>query len=483
MTDNSVCQEQKNSFTHLKREPGEKSESKIILELSEDRLAAYITVKTFPTEAVVTKEDIVRTLKKEKIIYGIVEEAVQSAVNPENRGSPVLVAIGTPPVNGKDGVIHYKCQSGDLAGVPQQLSNGRIDYYNLNQIHCVGPGDVLAVIEDAFPGQQGCTVTGEVIPARDGKPVHIQPGKNVHLSKDNHELLATAAGHVIIRGDTVSVSPVYRVEGDVDFNTGNILFKGSVVITGNVSEGFRVIADGNVEIMNTISGGQVECSGELLVKNGIVGKNKSLIKAGGSIITRFIENAQVESGIDVIASEGIMHSKVNAVSCVRVTGKGVIVGGVVRAGEEISCRIAGSHLATATELEAGTNPGLRKEYSRLLKEKQSKEAHCLKSRQIFNYLKNIRLEKGKLSREQIDILVKVNKSHVGLTRELEKINDILHRIEALILRSEHGKINIEDIVHPGVKITLGSEVFFVRDDYRFVSFARGENGINISPLK
>lgn len=455
----------------------------IILELSEDRLEAYITVQAFPAEASVTKEDLETTLKQSNVVFGILEEAIQSAIEQENRGTPVLVAIGIPPVNGKDGVIHYSCEIGHQDRGPKQLNDGRMDYYNVNLIDCVEPGDVLAVIEDASPGQPGFTVTGEVIPALDGTPVYLRSGKNVKLNEDNHELSATVAGHVIIGGDTINVSPVYRVDGDVNLNTGNILFKGSVVITGNISEGFRVVADGNVEVMNIVSGGIVECSGELRVKNGIVGKNKSVIKAGGSIITRFIENARVESGMDVIAGDGIMHSKVTASNCVTVTGKGVIVGGSVRAGEEISCRIAGSHLATATELEAGTKPSLRNEYSRLLKEKQAKEIDYLKSCQILNYFKNIRMDKGELSQEQADILVRVNKSQVGLTQELDKLKTTLQRTEALILRSGHGKINIEDIVHPGVKITIGSEMLFIRDDYRFVSFTRGVSGISISPLK
>lgn len=459
------------------------TDNRIILALSPDHLEAYITVKKFPTDAAVTKEDIEKTLKQGNVVYGILEEAVNSAIIPENWGSPVLVAIGTPPVNGKDGVILYKYKADTKAGIPKQLSDGRTDYYNLKQIYCVAEGDVLAVITDCVPGQPGISVSGEVIPPKEGKAVYVKPGKNVELRDDNHIVVATTDGHVIIKGNTFNVTKVYRIDGDVNFNTGNIMFNGSVVITGNICEGFRVLADGNVEVMNIISGGFVECSGELRVKNGIVGKNKSVIKAGGSVITKFIENSIIESGIDVEVSEGIMHSTVSASNNVSVTGKGVIVGGLVRAGQEISCRIAGSNLATATELEAGINPNLRKEHNRLTKLIQSKEADHLKSCQILNYLRNIRLDKGELSTEQSDILVRVNKSQDSLSREIEELKNILQRTEALVLRSEHGKINIEDIVHSGVRITIGSDVLFIRDDYRFVSFTKGDDGINIAPIK
>lgn len=482
MTENPDKQELNSGGPPLEEEITEK-QSRIILEISPDGMEAYLIMKFLPTESIVSEEDIMRVLQEGNVVYGVFEEVTRTALNPERWGSPVLAAIGSPPVDGKDAVIHFNHQSRVTGGAPKQLSDGRIDFYNLYLITCVEPGDVLAVLEDATLGQPGCTVTGETIPAKDGKPAKLTPGKNVKLSDDKHEVIATVAGHVIINGNTVNVSPIYQVNGDVDFNTGNILFNGSVVITGNISEGFRVVADGNVEVLNIISGGFVDCTGELRVKNGIVGKNKAVIKAGGSVITRFIENAFVESGMDVMVSEAIMHSKVSASGCVNVSGKGVIVGGAVRAGQQITCRIVGSNLATATELEAGISPGLRQEYNRLLKEKQSKEADHLKSCQIINYLRNIRLAKGELSQEQVDILVRVSKSQASLTQELEELKNTLQRTEALILRSGHGRINVEDVIHPGVKITIGSDNLFVRDDYKSVSFTRDECGISISPIR
>lgn len=454
--------------------------SPVNLEISPDKMSAFITVLV-PDP--IPREDIELILREGNVVYGICDEIIDMAASGKFPGSRLLVAMGTPPVNGKDAVISYKCRSSNLTGRPVELSNGKIDYYDLDLIHCVEPGDVLAALEKATPGEPGSTVSGDIINPKPGQEIQMIAGKNVQLTDENCTALATGGGHLIVEGNKISVSPVYEVQGDVDFTTGKIKFNGSVVVKGNICEGFQVIADGNVIVTNIISGGFVECTGEVRVKNGIVGRNKSEIKAGGSVFTRFIENSIVSSGADVIVSEAIMHSKVNAAGNVTVAGKGVIVGGIVRAGEEINCKLVGSNLATVTELEAGTTPELKQEYSRLTKEKQAKEADFNKGTQALKYLKGIKESMGKLTSEQMNILLKVNNSQINLRQDIETLTVGIQRLEHFITGSEHGRIKVEGTVHPGVKITIGTACSYIRDEYSFASFTKDGGEIRVSPFK
>lgn len=454
--------------------------SPVKLEISPDKMNGFITVAE-PVS--IPREEIELALREGNVVYGICDEVIDMAASGKFPGCRLLVAEGKPPQNGKDAAISYKCLFSNLTGKPVELGNGKIDYYDLDLIHCVEPGDVLAVLEKATPGEPGLNVNGEPVTAKPGKEIQMIAGKNVELTDDDATAVATCGGQLIVEGNKINVSPVYEVQGDVDFATGKIKFNGSVVVKGNICEGFQVIADGNVTVTNIISGGFVECNGEVKVKNGIVGKNKSEIKARGSVITRFIENSVVSSGADVIVSEAIMHSKVNAAATVKVGGKGVIVGGVVRAGEEINCKIVGSNLATVTELEAGTSPELRQEYNRLINEKQAKQADFDKGSQALKYLKGIKDIIGNLTSEQMNILLKVNNSQINLRKELENLDTGIQRIEHLITNSEHGRIKVEGTVHPGVKITIGTACSHIRDEYSFVTFTKDGGNIRISPFK
>jgi len=265
----------------------------VIVEISKNKMEAYLQLFPPSSGSPQSRQDIEKVLQEKNVVYGIRDDLITE---------PLVIARGTNPLDGQNATIEYVFDSDAdaLRGKPTEMVDGRVDFYNLHFVHNVEPGEVLAVKTPAGQGTPGYTVTGEELPAKGGKDVQLAIGKNVELADDNTRVLATAKGHVILTGNKLSVSNVYEVRGDVDFNTGNIEFNGTVIVKGSVREGFKVVADGDVEVLNTIADGVVECSGSLKVKNGIVGRTKSRIKTGGNVVTRFIENSAVESGADVI---------------------------------------------------------------------------------------------------------------------------------------------------------------------------------------
>ncbi|MBU7008295.1 FapA family protein [Phosphitispora fastidiosa] len=455
----------------------------IVVEISKNKMEAYLTV--YPHRGrgkPVTREDIQKALKDNHVVYGVMEYIIDSALQFGQVGEVLTVAAGSEPVDGESAVIEYKINPAN-PGKPEELMDGRVDFYNLHLIQNVEPGEVLAVKKPAQPGTPGHTVTGEELPPKPGKDVQLAIGKNVELTDDNNTAVAAAKGHVVIAGNKISVSGIYEINGDVDFNTGNVEFSGTVVVKGSIREGFKVVADGDVEVMGNISDGIVECTGALKVKNGIVGRSKSRIKAGGSVFTRFIENTVLDSGMDVIIGEAIMHSRVHARKSVVVAGKGVIVGGLIRAGEEINCKNVGSPMATATELETGVNPDLRRRYSFLLKEKQAKEVDLDKAEKAVKLLKYLEQTQGTLPEDKKAILARVAKVQGELIRELEELKNCLVDIEAQIQQSERGRIKVHGVMHPGVKVTIGSATMQAYDDLPFVTLTNVMGEIKINPYK
>ena len=78
--------------------------------------------------------------------------------------------------------------------------------------------------------------------------------------------------------EKINVFPVYEVNGDVDYNTGNIDFVGTIVIRGNVRSGFKVKADGDIRIIGSVEGAELEAAGSIEISAGIIGQNKGLLK-------------------------------------------------------------------------------------------------------------------------------------------------------------------------------------------------------------
>ena len=68
-------------------------------------------------------------------------------------------------------------------------------------------------------------------------------GKNVVCNPEMTIMYAAIDGlFTLTGGETINVFPIYEVNGDVDYHTGNIDFVGTVVIRGNVLTGFRIRA-------------------------------------------------------------------------------------------------------------------------------------------------------------------------------------------------------------------------------------------------
>lgn len=457
----------------------------VIAHVSQDAMEAYIRI--IPPRhggAPVTMEQVMAALDNLGVVHGIDKDRVQRAVDLGNSGEEVPVAVGTPVEMGKNAQLKYNFETGGIKIQPKELADGRVDFYNLNLIQNVVTGQVLVTKTLPTDGKDGMTVTGKVIPAKPGKDVMIKAGKNTELIDNNTTLIATDNGHVVFAGGKISVLPVYEVNGDVNFSTGNIDFVGNVVVKGNVTEGFIVKSQGDVEIRGSIAGGSVVASGHLQVKNGIQGVGKGTVQCGGNIFTKFIENARVKADGDIIVGEAIMHSHVYAKGSIQVGGrKGVIVGGVTGAGTDITAKIVGSNFSTNTELEAGVNPELREKYNETVKNLEEAKKNLDKTQKAFTLLKNMERDLGELPTDKKAVLVKVSRAQFQLLALVEALNEQVKTLDEELESTNRGKINVSGLVHPGVKITIGQSVYFVVDPLQFASFVREKGEIKIIPLK
>ncbi len=457
----------------------------VMARISQDGMEAFLRISP-PKHGgePVSLEQAINALKAQGVVFGLDQERVQRAVDLGNTGEEVPVAFGVPVEMGKDAELHYHYETSGIKIQPKELSDGRVDFYNLNLIQNVVNGQVLITKTPLTTGIEGTTVTGKAIPTKPGKDASIKAGKNTELIDNNCTLISTDSGHIVNQGGKISILPVYEVPGDVDFSTGNVDFVGNVVIKGNITEGFLVKAQGDVEVRGSIAGGSVMASGHLQVKNGIQGVGKGIVQCGGNVFTKFIENAKVSADGDIIVGEAIMHSYLNAKGTVMVGGrKGVLVGGITRAGGEITAKIVGSNLSTNTELESGVNPELREKYITASASFEEAKQNLDKTQKAFVLLKTMESNLGELPTDKKAMLVKVSRAQFQMMALVQTLQEQVKELAEELEINNRGKINISGIVHPGVKIIIGPSVYNVGDSLQFASFVREQGEIKIVPLK
>ncbi len=421
-------------------------------------------------------------LRNNGIIFGIMEDVVNDFEDHPVYNAPVLVAEGSPPVHGSDAKIVYNFAT-KRTEIKLKEKDGRVDFKEMNLIENVVEGQALAKKIPRQMGQEGSTVKGKIIPAKDGSDVKINIGKNVKLSADGKTALAAINGQVVLMNDKINVEPIYVVQGNVNLKTGgNVIFLGTVLVKGSVDDGFKVKAAGNIEVMGTVGKADLDAEGDIIVHQGITAKSGGKIRAGKSVWAKFVENAEVESGEMVVVSDGIINSKVSADGRIICQGKRAsIVGGRLRATEEINAKQLGSIAGAETILEVGYDPKgkarmleLEAENNDLVKHEEEIDLNLHTLENLLRMKKTLPEEKLVFYKEQKTQKNEILEKKDIINKEIEELKEHLASLKAT------GRISASGKVFPGVKIYIKDAFLDVRNDFKAVTFLNDSGMVRIN---
>ena len=456
------------------------NDSMVSVDISDAEMKAFITVSPPGIGGCdISVETYLSVLRNNRVVFGVNEEELRKFADRPVHKDKIVVAEGQKAVNGQDAYIQYNFETDQAKIKLREGSNGRIDFKDLNIIKNVVENQPLARKMPPENGVAGRTVTGKVIPAKDGRDIHLPLGKNVHMGEDETTIIADINGQVIIAGGKINVEPIYTVQGDVNLKTGNIIFLGTVIINGNVEDGFSVKAAGNIEVNGTVEKAELDAEGDIIVHQGITGKNSGMVRAGRSIWARFIENTNVEAGNMVVVADGIINSQVNAFKRIICQGKRAhIVGGKLRASEEINAKILGSPTSgTETICEVGVDPKSKAQLESLLKKKEEMEKQLEEIQRNIQTLSNIKRQRKSLPEDKEAQMRELMDKRQILVADIQRNNEETVKIqEYLVTIRTRSKVSASSKVYPGVKVIIRDVVNDVRTEYRSVSFIL-ENGL------
>lgn len=434
-----------------------------------------VTCRFYPPSAGCDKlmkaDDIINDLAFRKVKYGIDQEAILSFLNNREYCMDYVFAMGTQPVHGRDAKIEYFFNINKNLQ-PKRNEDGSVDYKELNTISHVKKGDLLARLIKEDPGKPGKNVFGEEIRPRTIKTLKLQYGNNISINEEKTEIYSNVTGHANYINEKVFVSDVYVVPADVDNSVGNIEYNGSVEIKGNVKTGFLVRATGDIIIHGVVENAFVEAGGQVIVKRGIHGMHKGMLKAGTNVMAKYIENAKVYAG-GFVEAEAILNSDVSARGEIRVQGrKGLINGGTIRAGRSIEVMYAGTEMGTFTTLEVGADPEKKERYLELKKDvnKRAKELEDMKVI-IDNYA--MKLKRGEvLPKDKLLYVQKMAVEYKAKKEELEPLRDEMRVIHIAMMESDRAYIAVTRTIYPGVVLTISDLGYSIKDKMNYCKFKK-----------
>lgn len=452
------------------------------LKVSEDRMKAV--ARFYPASTggqALTKEELLNDLAHKGIKVGINESVIDAYIKNKEYCTDIVVAEGVAPKRGRDASIEYFFNTDpDLR--PTLNPDGTVDFFNLNTISKCTKGMILATLTPEVPGERGARVTGEPILPPDVRKMRLLYASNIELTEDGLSIRSKVDGHVSLVDDKVFVSDVYEVV-DVDTSTGNIEYQGNILVKGNIKSGFCVEADGDIEVRGVVEGALVKAGGNIIVARGINGMNKGVVNAGGNVVARFIENAQVTAG-GFVQTEAIMHSKVNATGDVAVNGKkGFIVGGSVRSLGNVEAKTIGSDMGGETEIEVGTDPKAKLKAQQLEKMvAESKEKIAKMEPILATFMKRIK-EKAQLTPDQLRYFKQLSEQYkVEKENYQEYCEEFEKASEGLNDSTKESAIFVSQFVYPGTKFTISEVSQVISSTCQHSRFVREGADIRIKPL-
>lgn len=358
-------------------EPGQESkveviprlDAQVVVFLTQDLMTAWVLA--YPPSGggkELERGMLEDALRENGVDFGVDEAALEGLPQDEERYFHLyLVAEGNLPAHGKDGYVIDAIPRTDRRELAM-TEGGQIDYMQLNTVRGIEEGDLICEIVAPTAGEAGSTVTGKTLPPKAGRKATVPKGRNTELSEDGTMLKAAKTGRIEFNGCNFEVKTALEISNNVDYSTGNINFLGDVHIRGDICGGVEVKASGNVTVDGVVEGCTIEAGGDLVVAKGIKGDDQAVIRTGRSIYARYIENSVLCARENLITDfivncDSYCDGAVNACS-----GRGIIIGGKIRAGREVRANVVGSRAEGVTTISLGGRPSDEFEYESLQQE-------------------------------------------------------------------------------------------------------------------
>lgn len=335
-------------------------------DLMEARLQLY---PPLPHSSMPTLADILLMLEESGVVHGVDSVAIQHAIQSvKETGLPVknsLIARGKPPRHGSDAYLRFEVEIGPLPG--KLLSNGSIDFRERLMFVGVSNEQILATKVAATAGRPGINIAGESIAAHDGKDLTVKVSDDTIYNEHDNTVRATASGVLsMINNDTIRVSSMQKIDGDIDFSTGNIRSQNAVEITGSIQPDFMVSTKGDLLIHGNIQSSTVNSHGNLIVKGGLLGPGTE-VRIQGDAEVNYIEQSLLVAGGNIVIRSSGYYSDIQAAGNIHCPEKVKLVGGNIVAGGSLSAGQVGSMAGKPVQISVGIDPRRYRKYQDLQK--------------------------------------------------------------------------------------------------------------------
>ncbi len=437
----------------------------VLIELGD--MAATLTIGCAHGGKPAKPPDVLAALAQAGVTFGIDEAAVLQACQ-AGLCNALVVARGQMAQDGHDAVFEALI-SDTVDRAPKLNEQGLIDYREHGDIPVVAAGAALMRRTPATQGVPGKTVKGQVLAALAGHDAGFALKLDgAEISAGNANLLVAAvSGQPVLVTAGVMVEPILHVK-EVNMATGNIHFDGTVHVAGEVVQGMKVQASGDIVVDGMVDGGQLDAGGNIQVAGGLIAHAK--LHAGGSVTARFAEGAQITAGTVIVIGDMVIDCDLHSLNQIIIGSnspqRGRLVGGSTAAALLLRVPLLGSSKAGTTKVVVGTNPELEARYAALLARIESEKAVEANLDKLIKQLKAIGDPKHMLDR------VKASRQHAVQVwgASLAEKQTLEHELELALSARVEVSLGVQGVVD----LMFGHKSVPLRREFEAGSFSMNQ---------
>lgn len=436
------------------------------LHVTRDRMAVLLNAPAIPSNLDDFIDWIHDDLAARKVMPHLLEglaDRIQEAVAKDDAFHGLPIVEGKRPGPPIDGYVEW-AKDFFKAGFMVDEETGALNYRKPAAERNVVTNQLLATVHPPQPGEDGIDIFGNRVAGKKGRSMRLRAGRNVRQEENLY--YAAREGRIQRDRKTVSVDEVLVVRGDVGLKSGDIDHLGTVVVEGDIGPESVVRATGDIEVDGIIEQADVEAGGNLVVQGGIMGRGKDKILVEGRVQAKFIIDAEVEAGHDIVITREIVQSIVKCMGAISIP-HGRIVGGetVARAGFLVGQ--VGSEALVPTVLTAGRDFRLDDKLEILHAEIDG----------LFAKRDQLDLKAQRASRQKrLPMMRPEDLQNEDISSLTEEIREIDRRIQVLTAEAEglklqsksntRARLEILKVVYPESFLGLGEEQLHVRDRFQ-----------------
>jgi len=437
----------------------------VSVRIASDKRQAYVTLTTADGGQPLTVDMITHAIAEAGVSDSLVDQEMVNQAYQRQSVQDMCIAQATLPIRGKDAVYTPLVESETIAP-PDVDDQGVADMLSTHQFFIVDVGTLLMKRVPATVGEVGLDVTGtEMKPVPGNDPGFTKNLTGVEISpEDPNALFATVKGHPVVVKNGVNIDSTLHVD-NVDVNTGNITFDGSLEVKGEVAAGMTIDVTGDVFIKEGVERATIKAGHSIKIGGGIFGGEDAerpdeeiieyKINAGLDIEAKFVHLSTLRAKNNIVVKEYISHSYVksgNQLLLGQEAGKGIVFGGQCEALHRVAMNQLGNEAYLPTHVTVGNLMELTRDYHDLEKELATRSQEATQLETILQ-----KTQKGDpvvLGKMTLDKSEKIRSTIVAINEKIVGTQELLHALELEIELQKKASIVITKTIYPNAVMTI-----------------------------